>query len=166
MPRSSQYSGKKIRNARLFIMLFVRNFWRVCSHFGWVFAILFEVLLIEIQEEIIILLVGRGGVKGDKNCEQKYCQQSGVSLKRNPNPNFWSGYPPVGGSKTWRGGGQKFRYVPWNQGNQTFWTGYPGICQDIPELPERFENRAHAKGVVLSEKACFCLLCAFSTAPP
>ena len=31
----------------------------------------------------------------------------------------------------------------------------------------RFRNisRAHANGVVLSEKACFCLLCAFSTVP-
>ena len=26
-------------------------------------------------------------------------------------------------------------------------------------------SRAHVKGVILSEKACFCLLCAFSTAP-
>ena len=30
------------------------------------FAILFEVLLIEIQEETIILLVGRGGSRGTK----------------------------------------------------------------------------------------------------
>ena len=50
-------------------------------------------------------------------------------------------------------------------------------CQKSPEtIPCQFRQmiqdpaaagrspRAHAKGVVLSEKACFCLLCAFSTA--
>ena len=39
---------------------------------------------------------------------------------------------------------------------------------DIPEDPfvrKAPDTRAHANGVVLSEKACFCLLCAFSTAP-
>ena len=41
---------------------------------------------------------------------------------------FWSGYFLVGwGSSTRTGGGQKVRYVPRNQGNQTFWAGYPGI---------------------------------------
>ena len=45
------------------------------------FAILFEVLLIEIQEEIphFCWLGGGGGVKGRKNCEQKLCEQTGVS---------------------------------------------------------------------------------------
>ena len=46
-PRKSIREGASIRNARVFI------FWRVCSQFlEGLFAILFEVLLIEIQEEI------------------------------------------------------------------------------------------------------------------
>ena len=45
------------------------------------------------------------------------------------------------GSSTRRGGGQKVRYVPQNQGNQTFLAGYPGICRDIPEVPEKFEKK-------------------------
>ena len=52
---------------------FVRNF-------GRVFAILFEVLLIETQEEILHFLGQEGGgVKGHKNCEQIFCEQTGVS---------------------------------------------------------------------------------------
>ena len=45
------------------------------------FAILFGVLLIEIQEEIHHFLGWEGGegVKGHKNCEQKFCEQTGVS---------------------------------------------------------------------------------------
>ena len=60
-----------IRNAHLFIILFVRSFSRV-------FAILFEALLIEIQEEITHFAVWGGGVM-HKNCEQNYCAQTGVS---------------------------------------------------------------------------------------
>ena len=44
----------------MFIILFVRNF-------GGVFAILFEVLLIEIQEEIHHFAGWEGGVKGREN---------------------------------------------------------------------------------------------------
>ena len=44
------------------------------------FAILFEVLLIEIQEEIHHFAGWEGGgVKGRKNFEQKFCEQTGVS---------------------------------------------------------------------------------------
>ena len=44
-----------------------------------------------------------------------------------------AGYFSVGeGSSTWTGGGQKVRYVPRNQGNQTFWAGYPGILPGYP----------------------------------
>ena len=65
-----------VRNAHLFIILFVRNFWRLCSQFLVVFAILFEVLLIEIEEEIHHFAgLGGGGVKGCKNCEQTFCEQ-------------------------------------------------------------------------------------------
>ena len=42
------------------------------------FAILFEVLSIEIQEEIHHFAGWEGGVNGDKNCEQKCCEQTGV----------------------------------------------------------------------------------------
>ena len=46
---------------------------------------------------------------------------------------FESGYLPVGeGSSTWTGGGQKVRYAPRNQGNQTFLAGYPGILRGYP----------------------------------
>ena len=44
---------------------FIRNF-------GWVFEILFEVLLIEIQEEIHHFAGWEGGGKGHKNCEQQF----------------------------------------------------------------------------------------------
>ena len=36
------------------------------------------------------------------------------------------------GPSTWRGGGQKVRYVPRNPGNQTFLAGYPGILPGYP----------------------------------
>ena len=43
------------------------------------FAILFEVLLIEIQEEIHHFPGWGGGFNVRKNCEQKFCEQTGVS---------------------------------------------------------------------------------------
>ena len=48
--------------------------------------------------------------------------------KRNPNPNFlvWI-FSGGWGSSTWRGGGQKVRYVLRNPGKPNFWAGYPGI---------------------------------------
>ena len=53
--------------------------------------------------------------------------------KTNPNLNFEPGYLPVGqGSSTRRGGVQKVRYAPRNQGNQTFLAGYPGILPGYP----------------------------------
>ena len=56
--------------------------------------------------------------------------------KRNPNPNFWVRifFGWGGGSKTstWRGGGQKVRYVPRNQGNHIFLAGYPRILPGYP----------------------------------
>ena len=54
------HSKSLFRNARLVIILFVRNLGRVCSQ-SW-------------------LSVHRGGwVKGHKNCEQTFCEQTGVS---------------------------------------------------------------------------------------
>ena len=41
----------------------------------------------------------------------------------------------------WRGGGQKVRYVPRNQGNQTFLADFLGFCWEIPEVPEKFEKK-------------------------
>ena len=59
------------RNARLFIILFVRNFWRVRSQFwlrvrnsDWI--ILFEVVLLETQEEIHHFDGWEGGSRGTK----------------------------------------------------------------------------------------------------
>ena len=47
------------------------------------FAILFEALLIEIQEEIPHFPGWEGGgVNEHKNCEQKFCEQTGVSYLR------------------------------------------------------------------------------------
>ena len=45
------------------------------------FEILFEPLLIEIQEEISHFAgwEGGGGVNGQKTCEQNFCEQTGVS---------------------------------------------------------------------------------------
>ena len=59
-------STKNNKNARLFIILFVRDFGGFVHNFGRVFAILFEVLLIEIQKKSVTLLVGRGGVRSSK----------------------------------------------------------------------------------------------------
>ena len=81
----------KIRNARLVIILFVRNFWRVCSqfwlfvrNFGCLFAILFEVLdLTEIQAEIPHLLVGRGGsLKGTKMANNTFVNKRAFPTKK------------------------------------------------------------------------------------
>ena len=43
------------------------------------FAFLSEALLIEIQEEIHHLAGWEGGGSGHKNCEQNFCEQTGVS---------------------------------------------------------------------------------------
>ena len=44
------------------------------------FAILFEALIIEIQEEIHHFAGWEGGgVKGHEDCEQTFCEQIGVS---------------------------------------------------------------------------------------
>ena len=45
------------------------------------FAILFQVLLIEIQEEIHHFAGWEGGVKGNKNCEQKSCEQKNCQIE-------------------------------------------------------------------------------------
>ena len=47
------------------------------------FAILFEFLLKKIQEEIPHFAAWEGGGgKGHKNCEQKFCEQTGISGQR------------------------------------------------------------------------------------
>ena len=64
----------QFRNALLFIILFVRNFWRVVRNFGRVFAILFEVLSIENQEENPFFFAGweGGGLRGAKIVNKKF----------------------------------------------------------------------------------------------
>ena len=63
--------------------------------------------------------------------------KSNTGKKKSPNTNLWSGYLPVEwGSSTWRGRGQKVRYVPRDQGNQTFWRdilGFAGIFRGSPK---------------------------------
>ena len=64
--------------------------------------------------------------------------------KKNPNPNFWVRIFPVGyGSSTWRGWGQKFRYMPRNQGNQTVWAGCPGILLGYPGIARKVWEKKH-----------------------
>ena len=53
----------------------------VCN-IGWVFAILFEALLIEIQEEIHHFPGWEGGGYGAHFCEQKFCETNWHFLKR------------------------------------------------------------------------------------
>ena len=48
------------------------------------FALLFGVLLIEIQEEIHHFVGWEGGVKGDKTCEQTFSEETGVSYSLFP----------------------------------------------------------------------------------
>ena len=73
-----------IRNARLFIILFVRNFWRVCAQF-W----------LSVRNSVwgpfnrnsggnpsLCWLGGGGGFKGRENCEQTFCEQTCVSYWR------------------------------------------------------------------------------------
>ena len=55
-----------VRNARLFIICLFAIFGGFVRNFGWVFAILFEVLLIEIQEEIHHFAGWGGGLRGTK----------------------------------------------------------------------------------------------------
>ena len=70
---------------------------------------------------------------GDKIQGPSFRQEKGTQTQT-----FWSGYSRVGwGSSTWTGGGQKVRYVPRNQGNQTFWAGYPGILPGYPGIARK-----------------------------
>ena len=81
---------------------------------------------------------------------------------------FESGYFPVGwGSSTCSGGGQKVRYVPRNQGNQTFLAGFP---RDFPGISRRRPKSLRNKSLcsifgpyifrqVVGPKHCPRLLC-------
>ena len=66
--------------------------------------------------------------------------------KRNPNPNFGvrisSGGVGVFHVKGW---GPRSSVCPFEaQGNQTFWRDIPGLCRDIPRVPEKFEKKSLA----------------------
>ena len=69
------------RNARLFIILFVRILGDFVCDFGWEFAILFEVLWIQIvKRKSIIFKLGGRGVQG----HNQFCEQIGVSYQWEP----------------------------------------------------------------------------------
>ena len=55
------------------------DFFSIFGPLGILFAILFEGLLIEIQDEIHHFPGWEGGVNGHKNCEQMFREQPGVS---------------------------------------------------------------------------------------
>ena len=60
-----------LRNARLFIILFVCSFWRVCSQFWW--SVRNSVGVPSIRNSRgNPSLCWLGGVKGHKNCEQNF----------------------------------------------------------------------------------------------
>ena len=68
------------RNARLFIILFVRNFWRLCPQF-WlsVHNSVSGPLSRNPRGNPSRHTFGRWGVKGHQNCEQTFGEQTGVS---------------------------------------------------------------------------------------
>ena len=61
------------RNARLFVILFVRNSWRVCSQFWLSVRNSVWGPFNGIQEEIHQFAGWDGEVKGHNNCEHKFC---------------------------------------------------------------------------------------------
>ena len=77
------------------------------------------------------------------NTSDKVAHALVSGTKKEPKPKLLS--PDIflwGGDLPHEGvGGQRVRYVPRNQGNQTFLAGYPGICWDIPAVPEKFEKK-------------------------
>ena len=67
-----------LRNAHLFIILFVRNFRRACSQFWLSVRNSLWSFFLEIQEEIHHFAGWEGGgVKGRESCEQTSCEQTG-----------------------------------------------------------------------------------------
>ena len=68
--------------ARLFIILLVRNFWRVCSQF-WLSArnSVSGTFNGKPRGNPSLCWLGGGGVKRHKNCEQTFCEQTGVSYQ-------------------------------------------------------------------------------------
>ena len=80
VPWDMYLEAKMTLDARLFIILFVRNFWRVCSQF-W----------LSVRNSVggpfnrnsrgnpSFCWLGVGGLRGAKNCEQQFCEQTGVS---------------------------------------------------------------------------------------
>ena len=71
------------RNARLFIILFVRNFRRVCSPFWLSVRNLFDVLLIEIQEEVHHFAGWGGWLRGTEIVNKDFVNKLAF-------PRFWS----------------------------------------------------------------------------
>ena len=79
---------------RLFIILFVRNFWRVCSQFWLSVRNSVWGPSNRNSREIHHFACWEGGVKGHKNCEQKLREQTGVSYTRQK-------YEQKSGQKIW-----------------------------------------------------------------
>ena len=80
-----------------------------------------------------LLAAGNSMTSSERPSLDPTSQKSGTK-KRAQTQTFESGYFPVGwGSSTCRGGGQKARYVPRNQGNQTFWADFAGISRRCPK---------------------------------
>ena len=84
-------------------------------------------------------------VKGEsqkKNSENRNFALNFHARKRNPNLNFWFGYFRVGWvfSREWVGA-KKFGTSLETRETKMFWRDVPGVCQDIPAVPEKFEEK-------------------------
>ena len=115
-------TGHLFRNARLFTILFCSQFLVSLFAILWrVFALLLGVLLTEIQGKIRHFAGWEGGVKGHQNCEQTFCEQTGVSYfqKRKISPKT-----EVFGQTSLRTSGQKLWSGPPNLEKQAFWHGH------------------------------------------
>ena len=94
-----------------------------------------------------LVLLFRKGVDGKGifwQCVSRVTHSAFSGKKKEPKPKFFGpdilrwgrGLPREGV------GGQKVRYVPRSQGNlKLFVRDIPGFCRDIPEVPEKFENK-------------------------
>ena len=116
------------------------------------FAILFEVVLIENQEEIHhVAGLGGGGGKGHRNCDQNFCDQTGGRFllplsnfgkkkKRAQTQTFGSGYLAVGVFHV-NSRGAKSSVCLRNPGKTNFWAGHPGdFCRDITGASEKLSK--------------------------
>ena len=85
--------------------------------------------------------------RGDTRCSCFFLSHVTLNSgkKKEPKPKLFGPVRVGWGSSTWTGGGQKVRYVPRNQGNQTFWAGYPGILPGYPGIAREVSVSAGSK---------------------